>query len=105
MLPATDYELVAASQTTQTIGAVGAIGNVLLRVIIVPTTVAAGAVAIKDGADTAIQIYDGGAVTALADLKPMVVELGMASNAGVWQITTGANVRAIAVGRFPSVIP
>ena len=105
MLPATDYEYVAASATTQTIGEVGAIGNVLQRVIIIPTTVAAGVVSIKDGSDTAINIYDGGAVTALAGLQPIVVELGLASHTGVWAVTTGANVRAIAVGRFTSVIP
>lgn len=93
----TDYELVAASQTTQTIGPVGAIGDVLERVIIVPETTAAGTVAIKDGSGTAINIFVAGT---LADLKPHVVVIGARSAVGAWQITTGANVHVIAIGSF-----
>ena len=95
----TDYELVIAGQTTQTIGAVGAKGNILQRVIIIPTSVSPGVVAIKDGAATAFNIFDGGA-NSLLELKPIVVELGAKSVSGAWQITTGANVRALAIGRF-----
>lgn len=93
----TDYELVAASQTTQTIGPVGAAGDILERVIIVPETTGAGTVAIKDGSTTAINIFVAGT---LSDLKPHIVYLGMRSSSGAWQITTGANVHVIAVGRF-----
>lgn len=98
----TDYEHVAASQTTQVIGPQSAtsatsIGDVLQRVIIVPATTGAGTVAIKDGSGTARDIFVTGT---LADLKPIVVELGARSTLGAWQITTGANVSVIAVGRF-----
>lgn len=99
-VPVRDYEHVAAGQTTQVMGPTGKVGDVLERVIIIPTAAAAGLVAIKDGSDTAIQIFDGGGTTALADLKPIVVELGITSRSGAWQITTGSNVRAIGVGRF-----
>lgn len=93
----TDYELVAASQTTQTIGPVGATGDILERVIIVPETTAAGTVAIKDGSATAINIFVTGT---LSDLHTIVVPVGARSTSGAWQITTGANVHVIAVGQF-----
>lgn len=97
----TDYELVIAGQTTQTIGPVGKTGNILQRVVIIPTSTSPGAVALKDGSGDAFQIFDGGA-SSLTELKPIVVELGMRSALGAWQITTGSNVRALAVGRFPA---
>lgn len=98
----TDYELVAASQTTQVIGpqsatSAASIGDILERVIIIPETTGAGTVAIKDGGGTAINIMVSGT---LSDLKPHVVYLGARSTAGAWQITTGANVHVIAIGRF-----
>jgi hypothetical protein len=99
MVKPTDYETVAASQTTQTLGPVGAVGDVLARLIVVPATVAPGAIAIKDGSGTAITVYAGTAAYD-ADLKTFVIELGLASAVGAWQVTTGANVSVIAVGRF-----
>ena len=94
---ATMYELVAASQTDQVCGPTGGTGDLLERLIIVPETTAAGTVAIQDGSDTAINVLVTGT---LADLTPIVVEIGARSAAGAWSITTGANVHAIAVGRF-----
>lgn len=96
-VPSTDYELVAASQSTQVLGPTGGQGDILERVIIIPETTGAGNVAIKDGSDTAINIFVSGT---LQDLKPHVVVLGTRSRMGAWQITTGANVHVIAVGRF-----
>jgi hypothetical protein len=93
----TDYEYVAASQTTQVIGPVGGVGDILERVIIVPATTAAGTVSIKDGADSAQNIFVTGT---LSNLTPIIVNLGARSRTGAWQITTGANVSVIAVGRF-----
>lgn len=98
----TDYELVAASQTTQVIGPQSAtsstsVGDILEKVIIIPETTGAGTVAIKDGGDTAINVFVAGT---LSDLKPHVIYLGARSRSGAWQITTGANVHVIAVGRF-----
>jgi hypothetical protein len=92
-----DYELVAASQSTQALGPTGHIGDILEKVVIVPETTAAGTVAIKDGSETAINIFVTGTLT---NLQPFTVHLGLRSRSGAWQITTGANVHVIAVGRF-----
>lgn len=91
----TMYEAVAASQTTQTIGATGALGDLLERVIITVVTSATGTVAIKDGGDTAITIS-----AANTPIGVYSVEIGARSKTGAWQITTGAGATAIAVGRF-----
>jgi hypothetical protein len=96
-LSPTDYELVAASQTTQTLGPAGGVGDILDRLIIIPETVGAGTVAIKDGSDTAINVFVAGT---LAELRPIVVPINARSRVGAWQVTTGANVHVIAVGRF-----
>lgn len=93
----TDYELVAAGQTTQVIGPVGAKGDILDRVIIIPETTGAGTVSIKDGSNTAINIFVAGTLPSLA---PMTVVIGSRSTSGAWQITTGTNVHVIAVGKF-----
>lgn len=94
-----DWETVAASQTDQVIGATGAAGDLLAAVVIVPGTTSPGAVSIKDGGGSAITIFTGGA-TSVADLKPIRVDLGLRSVAGAWKVTTGANVTALAVGKF-----
>jgi hypothetical protein len=91
-----EYETVAKSQTAQVLGTVGAIGDVIERLIIVPETVAAGAVALLDGA-TSISIK---VLESAAALVPVTVELRMRSIEGPWKITTGDNVHVIAVGRF-----
>ena len=97
MVAPTDYELIAASQTDQVCGPTGGVGDLLERLIIVPETTGAGTVAIQDGADTAINVFVTGT---LSDLHPIIIPLGMRSATGSWQITTGANVHVIAVGRF-----
>src|SRR4051812_26437820 len=56
-----EYETVAASQTDQALGATGATGDWLARIIIVPASTSPGAVSIKDGAGSAIPIFTGGA--------------------------------------------
>lgn len=93
----TDYELVAASQSTQTLGPVGGAGDVLERLIIIPATTGAGTVAIKDGSDAAMNVFVAGT---LSDLSTIVIPIGARSRVGAWQVTTGANVSVIAVGRF-----
>jgi hypothetical protein len=96
-MPTTDYELVAASQSTQVLGPVGGSGDILERCIIVPETTGAGTVAIKDGSNTAINIFVTGT---LSDLHTIVVPIGARSTSGAWQVTTGANVHVVCVGRF-----
>lgn len=91
------YELIAAGQSTQALGATGAKGDVLERLIIVPETTGAGTVSIKDGSDTAINVLVSGT---LSNLSPIVVQLGIKSVTGKWQVTTGTNVHVIAVGVF-----
>lgn len=93
------YELVAAGQSTQALGATGSIGDILERLIIVPETTAAGTVAIKDGSDTAINVFVTGT---LSDLHPIIIDFGkgIKSGSGAWQVTTGTNVHVIAIGQF-----
>ncbi|MEI6424118.1 MAG: hypothetical protein WCP55_18020 [Lentisphaerota bacterium] len=92
-----DYESVAKSQTTQSLGPVGAKGDILERLIIIPETTGAGTVAIKDGSGTAVNVFVAGT---LADLRPIVIDVGARSMLGAWQVTTGDNVHVIAVGQF-----
>jgi hypothetical protein len=98
----TDYETVAASQTTQMLGATGASGDYLTGVLVVPATTSPGAVAIRDGNGSSITVFAGGAGS-VADLRPFFVPIGAsctATGSPGWQVTTGANVSAIAVGSF-----
>jgi len=94
-----EYETVAASQTAQALGTVGATGDFIEGVLVIPAVVAAGVVTLLDGA-TSIPVYVGGATSALVDVKPFWVPLGLRSKTGAWKITTGANVSVIARGRF-----
>jgi len=96
------YETIAASQTAQVLGTAGAQGDYIARIIIIPATVAGGVVTLLDGS-TSIPIYVGGATTALLEVKPITVELGLYSLTGPWKVTTGANISAIAVGDFTTV--
>ena len=94
----TRYERVAASQTGQTLGASGAIGDYLDGILIIPATTGAGNVILLDG-NTSMTIFAGGE-TSVADLAPFYVPLGIRSISGAWSITTGADVSVIATGRF-----
>lgn len=94
----TDYETIAASQTDQMMGGTGAAGDHLAGVLIIPETTSPGEVSIEDGS-TNMRIFTGGTDSVLS-LVPFFVPLGINSVSGGWEITTGANVRAIAVGSF-----
>lgn len=98
------YETVAAGVTAQALGAVGAIGDLLHGVLIIPGTAAAGIVSIRDGGNADINIFAGGGTTALPGLQPFFVPLDIKAVApgtlNGWRITTGANVTAIAIGQF-----
>lgn len=95
-----EYETVAASATTQALGATGAAGDYLAAIIIVPGTAAAGNVTIKDGSNAAITVFVGGGTTALPTLAPIRLDLGMISTNGAWQVSTGTNVTVIGIGNF-----
>lgn len=90
-----DYEMVAASQTGQVLGGVGAKGDFIARLIINTITVATASVTLTDGS-TAIVIQ----TAASALLGPQSLELGMRAQTGPWKITTGAGATVIAIGQF-----
>ncbi len=91
-----DYETVAASQTDQVLGELGAAGDYLSHIVIQPTTTAAGTVTVKDGTTVIFTFTTG----TLADLSPKTVPFNVTSSTGSWKITTGANVAVLAVGDF-----
>jgi uncharacterized spore protein YtfJ len=90
------YETVAASQTTQMLGASGAAGDYLHRLIVTVNTAATSTVTLTDGV-TAIPI-----VPALigSGVGVVNIELNMASLTSGWKVTTGAGVTVVAVGLF-----
>jgi|TARA_R110000868_G_scaffold384711_2_gene652288 uncharacterized spore protein YtfJ len=90
------YETVAASQTTQMLGASGAAGDYLHRLIVTVNTAATSTVTLTDGV-TAIPIVPAliGAGVGVVD-----IELNMASLTSGWKVTTGAGVTVVAVGLF-----
>jgi hypothetical protein len=96
-----EYLTVAASQTDSVLGG-GAKGDYLAALLIIPATSAAGAVSIKDGSNS-ISVFAGGGTTALTDLKPFRVEIGLKSLSGPWKVTTGTNVSVVAIGNFTSL--
>lgn len=95
---ASQYETVAASQTTQTLGATGAIGDYLDHVTVFPASTSPGVVTILDGT-TPWGGFAGG-VSSVANLIPFSIPVGATSKNGAWIITTGANVSCTGVGTF-----
>ncbi len=93
-----DYETVAASQTAQTLGATGALGDYIAGVLVVPATASPGNVLLLDAA-ISITIFTGGA-SSVSNLVPFLIPLGLISVSGAWKITTGANVSVIGIGKF-----
>lgn len=96
-----DYETVAASQTDQMMGATGAIGDRLDGLLVIPATTSPGEVSIEDGSTNTV-VFAGGA-TSVSNLIPFFIPFGTSgilSVNGGWEITTGANVSAIAFGQF-----
>lgn len=98
------YETVAAGQTAQALGATGKAGDIIDVIMFVPASTSPGAVSIKDGtAGSAITVFAGGA-SSLSNLAPFEIALGVngmkALNAEGWLVTTGANIAAVAFGRF-----
>lgn len=90
-----EYETVAAGQSDQALGATGAVGDYIKRVIISVATSASGTCSIKDGAGSAIPL-----TAANTPIGVYVVNLGIISTGGAWSITTGAGATAIGVGSF-----
>ena len=88
------YEHVAASATAQVLGATGAAGDYLHRLIITVSTAATSTVSLLDNttshtlvaANTAIGVYS--------------VEVNTKSVNGAGKITTGAGAEVVAIGNF-----
>lgn len=92
-----DYEDVAASQSAQVLGAAGAIGDLLERLICVVSTAATAQVQLTDGSGAAFTIFPnspGGGI------GTYVIRVGARSMGGAWKVTTAAGVAVRAVGRF-----
>ena len=94
------YVTVAASQTDAVLGTGGSGFNagknsLLERLIITVDAATDAVVTLEDGSGTAIPI-----TTASAPIGVHVVELGIQSTIGPWQLTTGANATVIAIGHF-----
>ena len=96
---ANEYEYVAASATSQALGATGASGDYLSHLTIIPATTSPGAVSLQDGGGTDRTIFTGGA-SSVSNLQPFHVILGAASVNGAWKVTTGSNVAVYAFGDF-----
>jgi hypothetical protein len=91
-----EYEIVAASQTAQVIGATGAAGDYLSHVIFYPATTGAATSIVLDNA-IEVAKYTAGT---LADLRPIIIPVNAVSVSGAWKVTTGANMTATAFGDF-----
>ncbi|KPL68047.1 hypothetical protein SZ64_07890 [Erythrobacter sp. SG61-1L] len=100
LLDGFDYVAVPANSAAMPLGAGGgASGDTLSHLLITPLNTSPGPVSIKDGDGAAITVFAGGA-NSLGQLVPFPVSLGGKSASGPWKITTGANVQAVAFGRF-----
>jgi hypothetical protein len=95
------YVTVAASQTDSVLGPGiqghnAGKGSLLKRLIVTVDTATDAVCTLEDGTTgAAIPI-----TTASAPVGVHIVELGISSTIGPWQITTGANATVIAVGDF-----
>lgn len=92
-----EYETVAASQTTQTLGATGATGDYIAMLICVVSTAATSQVQIKDGSDSAIVVLPN---SVAGGIGTYTIPIGLKSRTGAWQITTAAGVSVLATGNF-----
>lgn len=90
------YQVCPISATT-TLGAHGAVGDFLGRLVITVATAATGAVSIKDGGDTAIPIIAG---TPGGGIGVYSVDLSLTSRTGAWQVVTLAGATVLAIGNF-----
>jgi len=96
-----EFEHVAASQTNNALGATGAVGDYIKRLIMVPASLNPGAVTMKDGTSGTSRTLFAGGTASINELRPIVVDIDAVSlAAGGWLVTTGADVSVLAVGDF-----
>ena len=94
------YEHVAASQTAQVLGATGAKGDYLHRLICTVTTAATGNVLIVDGSGSGILTHTILPASPGTGINVYNIEINAVSADGAWKVTTGAGVEVMAVGIF-----
>ena len=93
-----DYEWVTSGATAVALGPTGAAGDLLVGLLIVPQSISPGAVQIIDST-TSNSVFEGG-TSSVSTLIPFFVPINAKSVNGAWRVSTGAAVRAMAVGRF-----
>jgi hypothetical protein len=91
------YAYVDPGTASHQLGAIGAVGDTIVGILLVPINENAGYVTIKDGAGPDLPVMAAGV---LADLSPIWLPMNMASANGGWKITTGGNVAAWVIGDF-----
>lgn len=94
----TDYEAVGASATDQILGASGAKGNILERLIVTVNTSLTSTVSIKDGNGSSIPI-----VAANSAIGVYALDIGarcVNTTTPGWSVTTGAGATVLAIGKF-----
>jgi hypothetical protein len=89
------YETVAVSQTDQALGATGAKGDFLKRLVICVATSATSSVSIKDGGGTAIKITEANSAIGV-----YTVDIDAYSAVGAWSVSTNAGATVMAIGNF-----
>ena len=94
------YEHVAASQTAQVLGATGAKGDYLHRLICTVTTASTGNVLIVDGSGSGILTHTIVPASPGTGINVYNIEINAVSADGAWKVTTGAGVEVMAVGIF-----
>lgn len=98
------YKVVLASCSTTQVSTISdaAVGDYLHQLIVVPASSAAGVVTVFDGATAVLSIPAvAGSGTGTVTPPPYTLKCGMAAvTTQGWNITCGASVHAIAVGRF-----
>jgi hypothetical protein len=90
------YETVAASQTAQVLGGVGAAGDYLHSLIVTVNTALTSGVTLTDGV-TNIVVVPANVATGVGVI---VIPVGAASLTSGWKVTTGAGATVLAVGIF-----
>ena len=88
------YEHVAASATAQVLGATGATGDYLHRLIITVSTSLTGTVSLLDNNASHVLLAANSAIGVYS------VEVNSKSVNGAWKVTTGAGAEVLAIGNF-----
>lgn len=92
------YQMIAASQTGQVLGGLGAKGDYVSHLLVIPATTSPGNLLLLDKG-TSMTLFTGGA-SSVPSLIPFTIPISATSQNGPWSITTGANVAVMAFGRF-----